>query len=296
MSFYLIYIDDFGNTGANIFDEQQKILMLFAAVIPAEKWSDLEGSYGAIRSDLARALGTEEFELKSSRFFSRHKKPFSKISLDERAQIVLRVATAFASMGARFIASYVDKQALIPIYTAVKEVYGNKIPGVDQYFNPYVIAYANLIARLDFFLDASKTRGLIIIDRQDQYEYLITSSMYTLMRKDGLLKRLVERPLRADSKEHSFIQAVDLLAGVYGRYLCNRTHGKDFPGRHSKTLDILRQKTEEAPAFLLNDAGQYVYSTAVAEALGIPGEQTKSGAMLLAILLSVLLKGVLGDK
>ena len=293
MSFTLFYIDDYGNTGANLDDENQKIFMLFSAIIPSRRWYAIERAYEAVLEDLANLLGTSDFEIKSNRFFSKYSEPFKRIGHDERARIAYMITSAFVGNGAKFIASYVDKVILRTVLHSSGSLIKD-LEGAAKYMTPYVLVYANLISRIDGYLQRSRANGIVIIDRQDEYEYLVTSDIYRLMRAKGMMKGIVERPLRSDSKEHIFLQAVDLMAGIYGSYLCNRQHGKRFYERHMPTLELIRGATEESPAFLFNDTGKMVYSNAMAQMLGVPEGQTQTDFHLGLLTLGALLHGFSG--
>lgn len=293
MSFTLFYIDDYGNTGAKLDDPKQKLFMLFSAIVPSSRWYAIEQAYEAVIADLADQLGTHDFEIKSSRFFSKYHEPFNKISFDERARVARMIAHAFVGNGAKFLASYIDKTVLQSILIVASKTKQDREIS-KKYLTPYVLTYANLISRIDRYLQKARRHGLIIIDRQDQYEYLVTSDLYRLMRSKGKMKGIVERPLRSDSKEHTFLQAVDLIAGIYGSHLCNRIHGKRFHERHADTLDLIKKATEELPSFFLDDAGRTVYSSAMAEVLNIPDAQKTADSHLSLLMFGAMIHAITG--
>jgi hypothetical protein len=194
MSFQLIYVDDYGNTGLKLDDPAQPLFMLFGLVVPDDRWHAVETELWTINKTVAQTIGVElfNFELHAWQFFSNRNKTFRALSLDEQAEIVRRIATVLRDHSGRYVAVYVKKadlreglegtsrainalldhpeaRHLLPALqlgvdpVAYRAYMGKLLPHL---FSPYVVSLATLIVEIDELLSSQNRRGVLILDRQ----------------------------------------------------------------------------------------------------------------------------------
>ena len=268
MGFYLVYVDDYGNTGANLNDPDQPVFLYLAAIVPAESWVIIEQSLLQRKEDLYALLtqkageAPSDPELKAARLLS-FRRPYNHLSWGFKADFIRRIALDYAMAGTRFIASYVDKELLAEAIRATSVSDSARVDALSKVYVPNVLAFANLISRLDSFLAQEKARGVVIIDEQDEFEFLPLLGVYADLRRQGLLKGLIERPLRVSSHEHVLLQGVDLLAYVYGRYMVKRKQGKRLEPYYQRVIEELKPRLEEAETLYLGPSGNAVLSEAL---------------------------------
>lgn len=268
MGFYLIYVDDYGNTGSNLNDPKQPIFLYFAAIVPAESWGIIEQSLLQRKEDLFTLLAQKagqapsDPELKATRLLS-FKRPYNYLSWGSKADFIRRIALDYSLAGTRFVVSYVDKELLAEAIRSASVFDSARIEALNKIYVPNVLAFANLIGRLDAFLAQEKSRGIIIIDEQDEFEFLPLLGVYADLRRQGLLKGLIERPLRVASHEHVLLQGVDLLAYVYGRYMVKRKLGQKLEPYYERIIQELKSRLEEVETLYLDPSGSAVLSEAL---------------------------------
>ncbi len=264
--FYLVYVDEYGNTGSNLADPGQPIFQYFAAVIPSDRWRSVEAKMlqllKVIKDELPPAA-RDSFELHGADFFSPRNSLLSGISLELRARIANLVAQIYVGSGAKFFSVYIVKEWLaetIRLYSLV-----NKLPETDlrALLSPNVLAFSHLVSRLEHHFNATGTKGIVLIDEQEEFGFLNLLEAYEVMRSNGQLVGLIERPLAVDSKHHVLMQGTDVLGYLYGRHLSRRRREGEIEERYKETIKLISERIEETPAVFLDQQGSVILSEAV---------------------------------
>lgn len=270
MEFFLVYVDEYGNSGSNLEDKDQPIFQYFAAVIPSQQWRSIEARMLQLLNVIKDELPLEardDFELHGAKFFSPGNPHLSGVSLDLRARIARLVAQIYVDGGAKFFSVFVVKEWLGETIRAYSLINGLPEASLKVLLSPNVLAFSHLVSRLEQHFSATKASGIILIDEQEEFGYLNLLEAYGAMRSDGKLIGLVERPIAVDSRHHVLMQGTDLLGYLYGRHLSRRRKEMTIENRHKETIKLIEEKTEEAPALFLDDKGSVILSEAVQRSL-----------------------------
>ena len=237
--------------------------MLFAMSIPAEEWIALESEFLKITLEICQKAGIAhiDFKLHAWEFFSIHK--FRNITLDERADFALRIAKLALKHNADFTAVYVEKKTLQNIYIHLRAIMLNIIDEIsaelgteisdvlrsiststlDLFKDPYIVSLISMLHECEKNLSEVQKMGIIIIDRQSEYSKYHNFKTLVTHRERGRFKHLIEQPLEGNGSIHILLQMSDLLGYLAGADLLSIKGKKNYPDRHTRTIELIRENT-----------------------------------------------------
>lgn len=261
----LIYVDDYGNTGRRLDDPKQPLFMLFAVLIDESKWIAVERELNEVTYEIATRCGIDptRFKLHAWEFFSQYR--FKQLTFDERAAYAYRVAQIVERYEGEYVACYVQKATLQLISQYVSTLLQSndadaslKAAGIPEQdlglfqsmatevmgviCDPYAFVFADLIGHLESRLEHLDARGLIIIDRQEEYASLNAMRTLIALRRNGTYRRLLEQPLQGSGVINVALQITDILGYITGGFLNLAMNQKRFPERHRPTETLIRQR------------------------------------------------------
>lgn len=261
---YLIYVDDYGNSGKRLDDPKQPLFMLFAVMIDVEHWADIEKDLLEVTNEICTRCGIkqEKFKLHAWEFFSQYK--FKDLSFDERAAYVYRIAQIVERYDGYYFATYVKKEELINFSMAfslfetamsstleelpLTDLQGQRViegflPQLRNIIlDPYALAMTSLLRWEDQWLAGKGSKGMVIIDRQQEYESFHSFRTLSAMREAGQARNLIEQPLQGNGSVNVMLQITDVLGYIIGGFLKMQFYGKTFPERHTKTGTLVRKR------------------------------------------------------
>lgn len=215
---HFFYLDEFGDTGRNLNDPNQPILVLGGINLRDEGWNQTQKKYNKIITDFFNNQIPDNFELHADDLLSpTGEGSFSGYSLEARKKLAVDVLKLLRTRkhGVQYIA--IDKQ----------KVSQNNV-GLTLEFNPkrpYMLAFDYMLTYIDFIVKNNlgrSARGFIIVDRKEQYHDAIEKNM-RLRRFSGTqahkIKWIVEIGYPVDSKKNSMIQIADLVIYCIRRFI-----------------------------------------------------------------------------
>lgn len=256
---FLIYADDYGNTGERLDERSQPLFMFFGMMVPSTRWVALERDLASITRDVCRDCGVEPstFRLHAAEFFSERQYP--QLSADQKANVALLLAQTAVRHGATFLVSYVLKTEVAqlrsvmatlghlfqrPEFSVLRDN-PNVWPHLERTFeqmqrsDPYVVTLIDFLQGAESALAAQGTQGLIVIDRQQQYGAQHAFKSLSAARQSHATQFLLEQPLQGDSFTNPLLQVADVLGYLYGYTLRTRLQEKAARFSHPETVALI---------------------------------------------------------
>lgn len=216
MHFY--YIDESGDTGANLADPNQPVMVLGGISVRDEGWNQTH-------QELERKLHTffgsplpADFELHATDLLSpQGGGPFNGFSMEDRCRLCLSILDILAerSHSVHYIA--LDKQKVADATLGMAVEFNPK--------RPYLLAFDYLVTFINWHVKEKlgrSARGMIILDRKDQFHEGIEKIMRE--RRFGgtaahRVKWVVEFSYPIDSQKNPMIQLSDLVIYCVKRFV-----------------------------------------------------------------------------
>lgn len=215
---HFFYLDESGDTGANLADGHQPIFVLGGISVRDEGWNTTQEHLSAIISDYFGGDIPGGFELHSKELLCpMGDGPFAGQDMQARCALALRLLGLLAERahGVHYLA--IDKPALAAGYHDAPVPYGS-----DQ---PYPICFDYLITYINWYVRnrlGVSARGMIILDQKDQHHDLIERLMHE--RRFGgtaahRIKWVVEFSYSVDSQKNPMVQLSDLVIYCIKRFI-----------------------------------------------------------------------------
>ncbi|WP_155299599.1 DUF3800 domain-containing protein [Deinococcus kurensis] len=235
---YLIYVDDYGHTGADLSNKQQPIYMLFALIVSEEQWAILEPSLWGLITEIADKTGQdlEGFELHAKDFFNGRNKTYRSLTFEEKVDYMDRVVQLVKILGCKCLATFVVKE---PLQNLRERQASLKAAGdLDRALKdttlagllPHPLAFSRLLGEIDSFCQKEGQNAIIVLDHQEEYVESRQLHSHMLYRNTIPLEtsRILDMPFDGDGRYNILLQISDLLGYVYGRHLQHRLLQKNI--------------------------------------------------------------------
>lgn len=248
MHFY--YIDESGDTGANLADPNQPVMVLGGISVRDEGWNqthqELERKLNAFFGGPLPA----DFELHATDLLSpQGGGSFSGYSLEDRCQLCLSILDILA-----------DRSHSVHYIALDKQKVANATLGMAVEFNPkrpYLLAFDYLVTFINWHVKEKlgrSARGMIILDRKDQFHEGIEKIMRE--RRFGgtaahRVKWVVEFSYPIDSEKNPMIQLSDLVIYCVKRFVelehgYRPTWGDDVKNFYATCYSKIRERLPKA--------------------------------------------------
>jgi len=212
----LIYIDDSGNTGKKLDDEQQPLFLLGGFIISEEIWKNVDKEI----NDLKIKYDIENIEIHSIEIMNGKKgTPYKDWEYSKKIKFFEEVLSIVNTYNLKVIYFSVKKENFKKYFQAK---YGKDF---EQSFNisPYLLAFSYILQISDSYLIEKNNNGMIILDEQDEWKKPANKTFNILTtladEPEVQIEKLLDRSFFVDSSESNMIQLADMLSYTTKRYL-----------------------------------------------------------------------------
>jgi len=249
----LIYLDESGNTGLNLKDDQQPIFVLAAISIPSDKWFRMEKEFydilkKALKTDLPEDIELHAMDLKNQ------KKHFENLSKDD----CLFIRDNMLDLLTRYETPVIYQRIIKNKFSDFCEKeYG---PGIK--INPYIMALAFVCMEVNDCLKniGPDELGMLIFDEQKESFSDAEKSLKTLkLDADSILKttNIIEKGFFVDSKKSFALQLADLTAYYIRKYEEDK-FGKKVSKIDCQTFDKIKNLSSKGAGAKTNDILEWI--------------------------------------
>ena len=249
----LVYIDDTGNTGLNLKDNQQPIFVLVSIIVHSSKWFAMEKEFYDILKEHFEKELPEDFELKAVHLRS-GANHFKGLSMENRLAIRDKMFELLLNYKIPIIYRRIIKSKFGEF---CEKQYG---PGIK--INPYVMALPFVCMEIDNYLKQKNPAelGMLIFDEQKESFNEAEKSLKTLrLDPNSLLKttNLIEKGFFVDSKKSFALQLTDIVA-FYARKYEESKLKKPVSQLDKQTFDILKRLIPEGIQTKIEDIHEWI--------------------------------------
>ncbi len=204
---HLVYLDETGNTGADLNDVQQPVFVLAALIVPEVCWQDLEKDLETGLAALFPTMAAEGREV-HGKDLRNGSEDFKGVASAQRLQLRddwLKTA---------------QKHQLKLVYRAIVKKrfqrWSHDTFGSGVSINPHVAAFPLVARVVDEYLDSlpGKALGMFISDENKEIVHDVEKSIKILRGAAGALRlaRIVEKGFFIDSTKSRVLQLCDVCA------------------------------------------------------------------------------------
>jgi Protein of unknown function (DUF3800) len=204
---YFIYLDEAGNTGKDLDNEQQPFHFISGIILHESKMQSIENDVKFLLPDLLPYSQNFDFELHASDIIA-GKSYFKHYKLKQRLELMSKIVDIALKHEIIIYSQGVNKQK-------------HKLKYLNP-FHPHNVCFMYLIEKLDKFLEAEKKKGIIIMDKCESVEqsiiddcksYRNKGTSYGFIKRD--IKNIVDNVMYANSYNSCYIQLADCLTYIY---------------------------------------------------------------------------------
>lgn len=205
----LIYMDESGNTGTNLQDEQQPVFALGALIIPEEKWQSLEADLEQSVEGFYPSPRPENFEVHAKELLSGDNY-FKSYSIPQR----LALRDMWLDIAVRHELTFVYRA--ITKKRLQRWIHQSMGSGVS--LNPHIVAFPLVARVLDDYLreQGERALGIFISDENKEIVRDVEKAIKALRFIDGNLRlgQIIEKGFFIDSAKSLPLQLCDLCLFV----------------------------------------------------------------------------------
>jgi hypothetical protein len=198
----LVYCDESGNTGNNLDDQDQPILVVGALIVPEECWQSLESDLELALAERLPAFNPLS-EVHSSDL-RRGAGPMKGIPVAERVALRDAWLDLARHHALKFVYRSIEKKKY--------KIWQNETFGAGVAINPQIAAFALVSLVVNEFLVAQKALGIFIIDESKEVGRDVEKSIRQLRLTPGPLRlsQIIEKGFFIDSTKSRVLQLCDL--------------------------------------------------------------------------------------
>lgn len=215
---HFFYLDESGDTGANLADQNQPIFVIGGISVRDEGWNATQEHLAEIMSAYFGGNIPDGFELHSKELLCpTGGGPFASHDMQLRCDLALRLLGLLSERGHGVHYLAIDKRQLAAADHDAPVPYGSD--------HPYPIGFDYLITYINWYVRdrlGASARGMVILDQKDQHHDLIERLMHE-RRFGGVaahrVKWLVEFSYSVDSQKNPMVQLSDLVIYCAKRFI-----------------------------------------------------------------------------
>jgi hypothetical protein len=204
---YLVYLDESGNSGTNLNDQQQPIFVLGALIVEETKWRDVEEGLESIVEAHFPSPRPPHFEMHGTELRN-GKGYFRGFPVTERLDAWHECMQFAEEQGLNFVYRAIDKKRYLGWLV---DTFGEGV-----LINPHVVAFPLIAQVTNAFLagEPGSALGIFISDENTEIAPDVEKSIRLLRGADTHLKldHIIEKGFFIDSKKSLVLQLCDLCA------------------------------------------------------------------------------------
>ncbi len=270
MGFYYVYVDDYGNTGTNLCDEQQPVFALAAALVRADdgSWTRLEraihGLVHRINEEL-KAIGKAPQKRIHAVDLYQRKEPFRNFPVERALDWFEQLLAVGYSAGVQLFLIKVNKFKLAEELAAQANkdsCESGKLCRLKE-APLYVYVFPQLLLHLQEQLQKEKAYASLIVDQQKLglklkggkriSEFFEELDIYRAFRTLRILPNILEAPRYGDSRRHTMLA----LADFYGYAFLGHATQPERP-RLKEWYELYIAPSVEVAEFQLEPEGSFL--------------------------------------
>jgi hypothetical protein len=215
---HFFYLDESGDTGNNLLNQEQPIFVLAGLSIADKKWVNTKEKLdGVIKAYFNNNIPCQ-FELHSCQLLSPNGEgSFFNHPIEGRLELVRNLLALIDELGHNIHYFAINKEKMNNANCEFPTLYNSK--------TPYLVAFDYLITYMNWHVKENlgqSARGMIVLDKKENYheniEAIIQNRRYEVPNSQKV-KWIVEFSYPVDSKKNPMIQLSDLIALCIRRFL-----------------------------------------------------------------------------
>jgi len=214
---HFFYLDESGDTGANLDDGHQPIFVLAGLSVSDKKWNNTKEKIDEIISNYFNGNIPDNFEIHSSELLSPNGEgPFVGHEVNTRLQLAKALLMLLSELGHNVHYICLEKSSIANATCMFQTDYNNHHPYLLSF--DYMITYMNWHVKKNLGRSA---RGMIVIDEKAEHQKTIESIIHNRrfeVPNNQKVKWIVEFSYPIDSRKNPMIQLSDLLALCIRRF------------------------------------------------------------------------------
>ena len=215
---HFFYLDESGDSGANLNDQQQPIFVLGGLSVADKKWNNTKERLDAIISDYFDGNIPAGFEVHSHELLSPNGEGFfTGHPVNDRLALVRSLLGLIEELGHQVHFFAVDKSCLDQSQCQYQAVFDTK--------HPYLLSFDYLITYMNWHVKENlgqSARGMIVLDEKEEHhesvEAIIQNRRFEVPNNQKV-KWIVEFSHPIDSRKNPMIQLSDLVVLCIRRFL-----------------------------------------------------------------------------
>lgn len=215
---HFFYLDESGDTGANLQDDHQPIFVLAGLSVADKKWNKTKEKLDQIISTYFDGITPEDFEVHSVELLSRDGAgPFAGHDIAGRLQLVNDLLGLIDELGHNVHYFAIEKNSLVNADCQFNTTYDSN--------HPYLLAFDYLITYMNWHVKKNlgqSARGMIVMDEKNELHQSIEKIIHNRrfeVPNTQKVKWIVEFSYPIDSRKNPMIQLSDLVALCVRRFL-----------------------------------------------------------------------------
>lgn len=215
---HFFYLDESGDTGANLHDAQQPIFVLAGMSVADKKWNNTKERLDAVIADYFKGNVPENFEVHSHQLLSPNGEGFfADHPIEDRLKLVKDLLNLIVELG-HYVHYYaIEKSSLENANCQYQTVYDT--------CHPYLLSFDYLITYMNWHVKENlgqSARGMIVMDEKEEHhnsvEKIIQNRRFEVPANQKV-KWIVEFSYPIDSRKNPMIQLSDLIALCIRRFM-----------------------------------------------------------------------------
>lgn len=215
---HFFYLDESGDSGCNLEDDQQPIFVLAGLSVADKKWNNTKDALDQRIEKYFDGDIPNDFEIHSHELLSRNGEgPFEGDDLQGRLDLATDLLDLIGNLGHHIHLYAVEKSKM--------QVADCEYEAVFDLKNPYLLSFEYLITYMNWHVKnnlGQSARGMIVLDEKKEHHESIESIIHNRrydVAKTHKVKWIVEFSYPVDSRKNPMIQLSDLIALCSRRFL-----------------------------------------------------------------------------